>query len=56
MVYPMSYLYTGMLSNSPPWSCHFLLYGCDPRLLTEAVLCPEERKKLTDLREYMVAS
>ena len=30
----------------------FLLYGCDPRLLTEAALYPEERKKLTDLREY----
>ena len=30
----------------------FLPYGRDPRLPTEAAQCPEERKKLTDLREY----
>ena len=30
----------------------FLLYGRDPRLPTEAALCPEETKKLVNLREY----
>ena len=48
----MSYLHTGLLNNSPPWSHHFFCYGHDPRLPTEVALCPEERKKLTDLREY----
>ena len=30
----------------------FLLYGRDPRLPTKAALCPEERRKFTDIREY----
>ena len=30
----------------------FLLYGRDPRLPTEAALCPKERKKPTNLRDY----
>ena len=50
----MSYLHTGLLSNSPPWSHHFFCYMdvTQLRLPTEAALCPEERKKLTDLRKY----
>ena len=46
------FAYSAAEQQSTLESPSFLLYGCDPRLPTEAALCPEERNKLTDLREY----
>ena len=55
---PVFYLLTGLLSYSLPWSCHSFLYRDaiqdyqiqDLRL--SSTTGPEERKKLTNLREY----
>ena len=48
----MLFAYRAAEQQSTLESAFFLLYGCDLRLPREVALCPEERKKLIDLREY----
>ena len=44
--------YRASQQQSTQESPFFLLYGRDPRLPTDAILCPSNTRTLTDLREY----